>query len=159
MGEIYSAAHRKLTLYSLGVTKDEDMAKNIASEALIKLLEFHPPDEIDNPMAWLFKVAKNSAYSWFTKKKRRDDLNQTIVSIADKYSSNAGEASYDDQLRDAQVEQALNDEERRIWDLHMKGYNNSEIAEITNMPEKTVANKKSVTRNKLREVFKNELES
>jgi RNA polymerase sigma factor (sigma-70 family) len=156
MGEIYGSAHRKLTLYSLGVTKDEDMAKNIASEALIKLLEYHPPDEIENPMAWLFRVAKHAAYSWFTKRKRRDGLNQVITSNTQRFAENDGETSLDRRRMEDRVKQTLNEEENRIWDLHVDGYNNLEIAEIVGMPEKTVANKKSVARTKLREVFKNE---
>jgi DNA-directed RNA polymerase specialized sigma24 family protein len=48
----------------------------------------------------------------------------------------------------------LDETDYRIWQLHGEGYDNDEVAGMMNMNEKTVANRKSATRMKLKSVLK-----
>ena len=52
------------------------------------------------------------------------------------------------------IRSTLVEKDYQIWQLHQQGYDNQEIAEIVGATEKTVANRKSAARAKLKEVFK-----
>ena len=48
----------------------------------------------------------------------------------------------------------LRDEEKEVFQMHLDGYKNEEIAENYQLTEKTVRNKLSLTRKKMRTYFK-----
>ena len=155
-GTVYSAAHPRLTLFCLGLTRDEEIAKNIASETLLKLMEQTNPREILNPASWLLTVARNSCNTWWTTNNRRAEI---LDDVKEQFSGVTRPVALEQLENESHVKlirESLDTIEWQIWQLHLDGYDNKEIAEQTLLAEKTVANKKTAARNKLRQAFAHE---
>lgn len=152
-GELYTYYHKSLTAYCMGRLKTIELAENAASETLIKLLQYPQPVEIENFESWLFTVAKNECNTvWATAERRRKLVEANYESIDDHLPE--VDEKFSAENMDHLVRQNLDETEYKIWQLHQQGYDNSEIADITSIHEKTVANRKSSARNKLKLVLK-----
>lgn len=153
-GQLYTFYHKTLTAYCLGRLKNLELAENAASDTLIKLLQHPRPAEIENFESWLFTVAKNECTTlWLTAERRKKLLEKNYQKINDHVPEIEEKISLEniDQL----IRHNLDDVDYRIWQLHQQGYDNHEVAEITGMNEKTVANRKSAARMKLKTLLKN----
>ena len=155
-GELYTYYHKSLTAFCVGRLKSIELAENAASETLIKLLQHSRPMEIENFESWLFTVAKNECHTiWSTTERRRKLMeanyempNNHLPEVDEKFSAE----NIDDLIRNN-----LDETDYKIWQLHQQGYDNNEISEMININEKTVANRKSSARNKLKLVLKEAL--
>ena len=153
-GRLYALHHKSLTAFCVGRLKDLELAENAASETLIKLLQYPRPMEIENFENWLFTVAKNECNTVWSTAERRERLmkiNYEVKANQNPEVDNKFSAEGIDQL----IRQNLDETDYKIWMLHLQGYDNNEIAEITNSNEKTVANRKSAARAKLKLTLKN----
>jgi RNA polymerase sigma factor (sigma-70 family) len=152
-GELYTYYHKSLTAFCMGRLKTIELAENAASETLIKLLQYEHPTEIENFESWLFTVAKNECNTvWATAERRRkllednfEQVNSHVPEVETKYAIE----NIDDIIR-----QNLDVIDYKIWQLYQQGYDNNEVAEIMGLSEKTVANRKSSARSKLKTVLK-----
>lgn len=152
-GQLYSYYHKTLTAYCMGWLKNMELAENAASETLVKLLQYPRPDEISNFEGWLFTVAKNECTTyWSTTERRRRLLDENYEQPVN--HSPEIEDAFSMENMNQLIRDHLDDTDYRIWQLHQQGYDNHEVAQIVGMNEKTVANRKSAARNKLRDVFK-----
>lgn len=151
-GELYSFYHKSLTAYCWGRLKNRELAENAASETLVRLLQHPRPAEIENFENWLFTVAKNECNTvWSTAERRKKLLEDNYVTL-EEHVPEIDEAISIENI-DTIIRQSLDEVEFNIWQLYQQGYDNAEIAEITGIQEKTVANRKSVARGKLKKVL------
>jgi RNA polymerase sigma factor (sigma-70 family) len=151
-GELYTYYHKSLTAFCLGRLKNRELAENAASETLVRLLQHTAPAEIENFEHWLFTVAKNECTSiWTTAERRKKLLDANYVVMHEQLPE--VEEVHAIENMDTLIKQNLDETDFNIWQLHQQGYDNGEIAEITGINEKTIANRKSVARNKLKKVL------
>lgn len=152
-GELYTYYHKSLTAFCLGRLKNLELAENAASETLIKLLQHDRPSEIENFENWLFTVAKNECNTiWSTAERRMKLLeknyetpNLQLAEVETRFSS--------EDLNQF-IQQNLDATDYKIWQLTQQGYDSKEVSEITGIHEKTVANRKSAARTKLKTALK-----
>lgn len=151
-GELYTFYHKSLTAFCLGRLKSKELAENVASETLVKLLQYQTPGEIENFESWLFAVAKNECNTqWATIERRKRLLESNYEIMKDRNPE--VEEKFSAENIDQLIRQNLDDTDYRIWQLYQQGYDNSEVADIMGIHEKTVANRKSAARNKLKVVL------
>jgi RNA polymerase sigma-70 factor (ECF subfamily) len=151
-GMLYSRYHKSLTAYCIGRLKDRELAENAASDTLLKLLHHSNPGTIDNFEAWVFTVAKNECNTYWSTNERRKQLMKENFEVQAEHRPEV-----DDHLSSENVDELirnnLDETDYRIWQLYHEGYDNDEVAAILNMNEKTVANRKSAARMKLKSVL------
>lgn len=152
-GELYTHYHQSLTAYCIGKMGNIEQAENVASDTLIKLLQHSAPSEIENFEGWLFGVAKNECLTLLSKTERRRKLLNDNYKIEREHNPEA-DMTFSLESMDQLIQSTLEDKEYKIWQLHQQGYDNIEIAEMIDSSEKTVANRKSVARAKLKTAFK-----
>lgn len=152
-GELYSYYHKSLTAFCVGRLKSIELAENAASETLIKLLQYPRPMEIENFESWLFTVAKNECNTVWATAERRRKLIEANYEVNDNHAPEVDEKFLLENI-DELIRKNLDETDYKIWQLHQQGYDNHEIAEMTSSNEKTVANRKSSARNKLKLVLK-----
>jgi RNA polymerase sigma-70 factor (ECF subfamily) len=153
-GELYTYYHKSLTAFCLGRLKSIALAENAASETLIKLLQYAKPGEIENFERWLFTVVKNECNTIWSTAERRRKLLEDNYEVVNNHTPEVDEKFSVENI-DQLIRQNLDETDYRIWQLYQQGYDNNEVAEIMRMSEKTVANRKSAARNKLKTVLKN----
>lgn len=153
-GELYTFYHKSLTAFCIGRLKIRELAENAASETLVKLLQHPNPSQIENFENWLFIVAKNECNTQWTTAERRKRL------LKDNYEVNVNlkpeiEQKFSFENIDQILRENLEETDYKIWQLYHQGYDNAEVADILGLNEKTVANRKSAARNKLKDILKN----
>lgn len=151
-GELYTYYHKSLTAYCIGKVGSIESAENVASDTLMKLLQHQSPGEIENFENWLFGVAKNECLTFLSKTERRRKLLDDNYKMA-KESQPEVEVRFSFENLDQVIRETLDAKDYQIWQLHQQGYDNHEIAEIIGSTEKTVANRKSAARIKLKSVL------
>ncbi|MEP1096346.1 MAG: RNA polymerase sigma factor [Cyclobacteriaceae bacterium] len=152
-GELYTYYHKSLTAFCIGRVGNIEQAENVASDTLIKLLQYPNPEDIENFESWIFSVAKNECFTYLTTSERRKKLLDKNYRVDQEHSPEV-EMRFSMENMDHLIQSTLEEKDCKIWLLHQQGYDNQEIAEIVGSTEKTVANRKSSARNKLKSVFK-----
>jgi RNA polymerase sigma factor (sigma-70 family) len=155
-GELYTHYHKSLTAFCMGRLRTIELAENAASETLIKLLQYPRPGEIENFESWLFTVAKNECNTVWATAERRRKLMEANYEKSEHQLAEV-DVKYSAENIDEIIRQTLDETDFKIWQLYQQGYDNNEIAEMTNMNEKTVANRKSEARSRLKVVLRERL--
>ena len=153
-GPLYIMYHKSLTAYCLGRLKSRALAENAASETLIRLLQYPSPGGIDNFENWLFTVAKNECNTQWATAERRKKLLENNDEVKNDLKAEMEQKFFLENI-DQIIRQNLEQIDYGIWQLYQQGYDNKEVADILGLHEKTVANRKSSARNKLKIIFKN----
>jgi RNA polymerase sigma factor (sigma-70 family) len=153
-GALYSRYHKSLTAYCLGRLRERELAENAASDTLLKLLNQSSPGSIDNFESWLFTVAKNECNTYWSTQERRKELLKENYEIQLETRPEA-EDNFSVESIDRFIKSNLDEMDYRIWQLSREGYDNEEVANMMSLNEKTVANRKSAARMKLKGVLKN----
>ena len=151
-GMLYSKYHKSLTAYCLGRLKDRVLAENAASDTLMKLLHHTDPGSIDNFESWLFTVAKNECNTYWSTAQRRKELLKRNYEEEIEHRAEA-EDQLSSEAMNQLIKDNLDDTDYRIWQLYRDGYDNEEVGRILSLNEKTVANRKSAARIKLRTIL------
>ncbi len=152
-GELYTYYHKGLTAFCIGRIGSIELAENAASDTLIKLLQYPKPEEIDNFESWMYTVAKNVCLTHLSNLKRRKKLLDDNYQLEQEHLPEVDEIFSLENI-DELIRSNLDKKEYKIWQLHQQGYDNREIAEMIDASEKTVANRKSAARLKLKTIFK-----
>lgn len=152
-GFIYQYYKPLLLFFCLGKVKNQELAESLASETLIKTFVTDKPADIKNLEQWLFTVARNLCISHLRTEKRHKEILSEIY--ADRKIGHIPEVeeSQAEEGIDKMIKQALNNDEYKLWQLHSQGFDNEEISIKVGMNPKTVANKKSVIRGRLKRLF------
>ncbi|HMJ70141.1 MAG TPA: RNA polymerase sigma factor [Cyclobacteriaceae bacterium] len=152
-GVLYSRYHKSLTAYCIGRLKDRTLAENAASDTLLKLLNHANPESIDNFESWLFAVAKNECNTYWSTVERREELLKKNYEVEVERRPEV-EDRFSSENMDQLIRSNLDETDYRIWQLYREGYDNDEVANMMSLNEKTVANRKSAARMKLKNVLK-----
>lgn len=137
----------------MGRLKEKELAENAASDTLMKLLHQSEPELIDNFEGWLFTVAKNECNTYWSAQERRKELLKENYEVETEHRPEV-EDHFSSENVDEIIRSNLDEIDYRIWQLYHEGYDNDEVASMMNMNEKTVANRKSAARMKLKSVLR-----
>ncbi len=137
-----------LFYYILSFVQDRGYAQDVEQEVWIKISRYQR--EVHNFEGLLFTSAKHKAIDFIRKEKRNLVALEYANHIAD------GERS-DNLLNREDYDKLIHKEDRELWSLHEQGYNNNEIALILDTSQKSVANKKSIIRNYLKDKLNNKM--
>lgn len=132
----------QLYSHALNFTKDEDDAKDLLQETLLKGFRFcHRFDNGTNLKGWLYVIMKNTFYNSIVKSKRRaevisdEDLDSPSLILSS--TENAGESNF--ALADIyRALGALRPVYRVAFQRYFEGYKYDEIAEELAIPLGTV---------------------
>ena len=155
-GKLYRPVHPKLTLYCYKYLRDMSAAEDAASEALQKLYAWPDVASVRDFERWLFTAARNVCLDQLKKEKRRGEIREDVTRGASAIQRPEVEQHLQMEVYEERMRRALSEKEHAVWQRHLQGYNNEEIARQTGSTEKTVANLKSMARQKLREALKNQ---
>ena len=129
----------RLHSYLTGITKSETAAEELVQNTFIRvwLNRYHLPD-IQNPSAWIYRVASNEAFN-FLKRKGIEQKVLKVIGPADELS-NTDDVTYNELKRNvADAIAALPERRRKIWQLaREEGLKIAEIAEELNISVNTV---------------------
>jgi len=146
-GSAYIKCLEKLIPYCKGFTKDNGVAEDIASSAIMKLwAKKEEAREINNCRSWLFTVARNDCITYISKNKKHKKYLQQIASIIEKP---AIYKSIDKDFWNWFLKIKLTDREYSIFSKSLAGLSNEEIADELDSAPKTIANIKSQAKKKL----------
>lgn len=130
--ELYRELSKPLYTTLLRLTRDRSMAEDILQDAFVRLYESPPGDEVKNPAAWIFRVARNLAIDQI----RREARQQPISSVVE---PNAPAADYAGRMDIEEAMALLPVERLEVVTLHLNaGFTFREIAGLTGRPLGTV---------------------
>lgn len=151
LGDLYKLCHRRLVFYCLGKLEDRQLAENVASDTLIKLMTCKNPQEIRDVELWIFTVAKNECLMYLKRVRKRHGLLKMIFGTRPHHVDNGFWEKSDTETAEWLAEQILTGKELAVWKLHDQGYSGEEIAKRMNISPKTAFNLKAMARKKLKE--------
>jgi RNA polymerase sigma factor (sigma-70 family) len=129
---LYQENYRTLSRYLFRFTGDADRAADAAQEAFVRLMQ-QPPRPMENPRAWLFKVATNLANeSARTATRRRTLLMRAPDRAPHADPPPAPDAALLSSIRRNAVQEALmtlSEKERMALLMREEGFAQKEIAE------------------------------
>ena len=154
---LYASYYEQLLVYCMGKLRHLDLAEDAVAEIFIKILSFEKPETIESPNKWIFTLAKNHCLSYWNKLNRRDHILSEILPPSKQFRTYQMDDRIDLKTIQQLISDTLDEDESKIWNFALEGFSNSEIAEKLAITAKTVANKKSMIRDKLKEVLKENL--
>lgn len=137
--QIYEAERDSIYRYLLYFGVPAGRAQELAQDSFLKLyLKMAKGEEIENPRAWLFRVAHNSALRFHTREPVFDELDASFH--PPEASPDPERALITRQRREAlQVAiRALSPQQRNCLHLRVKGLRYREIAEVIGISSSTV---------------------
>ena len=158
LGNLYRLMFRTLFFTAFKYTKNEDVSSDLIHDTFDDLLHMriqHRKEkwsEIENIDAFLVTLIKCKSLDYLKIKKNRLRIEQEIIYPQTKnYASN----ELNEELQNLEkLIKTLNLKEQQILHLHLTGYKNEEIAEIQQQSEKSIRNRLSESRTKLRLLWK-----
>jgi RNA polymerase sigma-70 factor (ECF subfamily) len=136
--ELYDASADRLHPYLVSRLGSRDAASDVLQTAFLRAVKSRRRFRgVENPVAYLFQIARNEAVRW-AKRRRADDRSLTVVD----FFAASGDAF--GQRDDAEVIAAalgqLTAEDREVVELKVfAGLTFREIADVTGLPQGTVA--------------------
>ena len=150
LGELYSALFEPLVFVSFYLVKDNDAARDIVGDLFVFLLSVEVKErktkwlEVNSVKTYLSVAVRNKSIDYLRKKKLHLSKNEVLDESI----------TIEDNPFFAESLMLLKEEEKEVFQLHLDGYKNEEIAKKQQLTEKTVRNKLSLTRKKMRTYFK-----
>jgi RNA polymerase sigma factor (sigma-70 family) len=150
LGDLYAELFEPLVFISIFYVKNNEAARDIVSDLFVQLITTSSDDRIakwetvHSCKAYLTIAVKNKSIDFVRKVK-----NQAAVSEQIPLNLIENSADFSDDILEV-----LSSTEQEIFQLHLDGFKNEEIAQIQKLTEKTVRNKLSISRKKMEKVFK-----
>ncbi|WP_316831718.1 sigma-70 family RNA polymerase sigma factor [Pedobacter aquatilis] len=140
---VANKAADKLYIHALKFTRDEDDAKDLLQDTLVKALRFsHRFDSETNLKSWLFVIMRNTFVNNYHKAKRKQDLMTVEDEISSEQlvlSATANKAASNFALSDINKALSTLSELYRVpFTRYVEGYKYEEIAAELNIPLGTV---------------------
>ena len=150
LGELYSEFFEPLVFVSFYLVKDNNVARDIVGDLFVFLLAVEVKDR---KTKWLEVNSVKSYLSVAVRNKSIDYLRKTKLHVS-KIDALDAPITMEENPFFAESLMLLRDEEKEVFQMHLDGYKNEEIAKKQQLTEKTVRNKLSLTRKKMRTYFK-----
>jgi RNA polymerase sigma factor (sigma-70 family) len=157
LGELYLPMFRKLYFVAFKYTQNEDTSSDLVQDLFTSLLDtpiYERKDkwnDIHNIEGFLIILIKCKALDWLKVTRNRTRiLNEKHL----KESPFQTDSVNDDLEQLDKIISMLTPKEQTIIRLHLEGYKNAEIAEEQNISEKSIRNRLSESRNKLKILWK-----
>ena len=150
LGELYSDLFEPLVFISFYYLKNNETARDIVSNLFVSLLDTSVEvrrekwESVNKLQAYLATAVKNKSIDYLRSVKNQSE----ILQYARGNTSEIMSLFSDESLNQ------LSKQESKLFQLHLDGYKNEEIAEHFAVSEKTVRNKLSLTRKKMAAYFK-----
>jgi RNA polymerase sigma-70 factor (ECF subfamily) len=150
LGVLYAELFEPLVFVSFYLVKDNEVARDIVGDLFVFLLSVEVKErkakwkDVNTVKTYLSVAVRNKSIDYLRKTKRNSDKTDAL---SEKFT-------LEENPFFAEVLTFLKDEEKEAFQLHLDGYKNIEIAEKQQLTEKTVRNKLSLTRKKMRTYFK-----
>ena len=151
LGELYAAIFEKLVFRAIYYTKNPETARDIVSELFVSLIELNSNErkkrweQTLNPEFLLLAIVRNKCLDFLKIESGRLRIlkQQESTDLIDLQKEN-------DIIK--HLEQCLDElkeDERKLMNLHLNGFNNHEIGNTMQISEKTVRNKLSLSRKRI----------
>lgn len=150
LGELYSDLFEPLVFISFYYLKNNETARDIVSNLFVSLLDTSVEvrnekwKSVNKLQAYLATAVKNKSIDYLRSVKNQSEILQHARGNTSEVMSLFSDESLNQ----------LSKEESKLFQLHLDGYKNEEIAEHFTISEKTVRNKLSLTRKKMAAYFK-----
>ncbi len=151
LGELYNATFEKLVFRAIYYTKNPEIARDIVSELFVSLIELKPNDRkqrwsrTQNVGSLLLAIIRNKCLDYLRIKSGR-------LRILEEQSSNLVQNPHEELEQIKHLEQCLlelKEDDRKLMNLYLFGFNNHEISDELQISEKTVRNKLSLSRKRI----------
>ena len=145
-----------LEYFALSLTKNREDAQDLLQETMVKAIRYQDKYQPNTNMkAWLHTIMKNTFINQYRKMKRANTVITTqdnvdvldFVPAATEYTPESVRATKEIN----KVIDALDDNTRVPFTMHLKGFKYKEIAEHLNIPIGTVKNRIHIARKQLKE--------
>lgn len=150
---VYNTFHAQLFYTAFHYLKDQDDSNDVVNEIFLKLLEMSISDRVyllsgvDEKLgAYLKVMVKNRCLDKIRTEKNRNSIQSGIINLFNRYSYNHGMAEADY----LELIAVLPEQQRRIFEMHIDGFDNQAIAQELNISYNTVRNTLSTSKKKLR---------
>lgn len=146
-GQIYNEYFGKLYITALNIVEDEDFAYDIASDVILKLLEFrHDITQIHNHVGYMLTMVRNEAKNFIKKRKRE-------ISVAELWQPEPKLMS--DMLWIEDIFSVLTEKERELFILHIVwDMTLSKAAKYLGITHDTAKSRYKTIRAKIKNVYK-----
>lgn len=145
--ELFRSHEVKLGRFLAQMVSDRALADDLLQETFLSALRARDQlSSIENPEAWLFRIARNCALQSFRKRKRALDVAQQLSFQRPETSADPADAVT---VRD-QLERVLKPDERSTLILsYLHGFKSQELAEMTGRTPEAIRQELSRSRKKL----------
>lgn len=154
LAKLYLDLFEPLVLKAIYYTKNPEVARDIVSSLFVSLIEL-PYEErckrwerIENHQALLIAIVRNKCLDHLKIFQNRARINSELFSAVSTDTETTAMISH----LMVCIEE-LKDDEKELVEMHLQGFNNTEISEKLNLSEKTVRNKLSLTRKSLSKLW------
>lgn len=150
LGKLYHELFEPLVFVAYHRTKKMEVARDIVSELFVSILSTKNEvrkskwENIESIHAYLTSAVKNKSIDYL----RSEQVHAKILNQISDDLISSEEINLQEGLR------FLPNKETELFQLHLNGYSNTEIAEQKMVSEKTVRNKLSMTRRKMALIYK-----
>lgn len=134
---LYTLSSKAVYSYILAIVRLQDLAQDLTQDTYIAIRQnIGKYQSCNKPMAWIFRIARNNAYSYFRKEKSTSEFNDELLYDSTKFKN-------DNSCLDSIVLETallkLNEKERTVIILNaINGYKFKEIALYLEIPLGTV---------------------
>jgi RNA polymerase sigma-70 factor (ECF subfamily) len=136
--ELYDACGDRLFAYLTARLGTRDRAADVLQEAFVRAVENRRRfNKVENPVAYLFEIARNEAVRFNTRRNRRESVQQIPVELFGRIDNSSDRERAE--LAAAALERIAPDERELVELKIFGGLTFREIAELTGMPQATVA--------------------
>ena len=157
LGELYRPMFRKLFFVAYKYTHNEETSFDLVQDLFTNLLHSSVNErkekwqEIQNIEGFLVTLIKCKSLDWLKISKNREKiLNKQQKIIESDYLNEID----DNHIKLDKIIEYLTEKEQIILKLYLAGYKNDEIAQLQNQSEKSIRNRLSESRNKLKLLWK-----
>lgn len=149
--------------YLYGLTRDKDVAEDLLSEVFLKvILKYKFFNKLSSERTWIYSIARYTFYEYIRKKNKNNDLSvlleNNMVNLFE--IRNIEEKLVEKELID-KIKSAinnLNEKEKDVCNLRIKGYSYTEISKELNITENSSRVLFFRGKEKIRKILKEELD-
>lgn len=157
LAQLYENLFQPLLFISIKQTQNPELSRDIVSDLFLSLLDVPLEDrkekwsEVQEIRAFLTIAVRNKSIDAIRTKITRTKIETSLIPE----QSQCTDHSYSNEDHYEKSISYLNSAEKELMELHFNGYTNTEIADKLNYSDKTVRNKLSVSKKKLKYFWKN----